>query len=244
MASTAANGARAPRARLAERCAHSLTGGDACGAIADPVLQIAGATALPRRGTRSREGDGAFQQIVVDHGVDNARLHSPRGGDRLALGAHLERARRPAQARQPLGAARARNNPEVHLGLTHLGGGDSHAVMAGHGELEAASERVTVNGGDERLVGVFQLFQSRVHRLRSLDGLLARLQLLEDVDVRAGDECRAGADQDDGVRGGIVAGVLDGVADRFGNAGAQGIHRWIVDGDDGNTVPYLVPNQR
>ena len=70
------------------------------------------------------------------------------------------------------------------------------------------------------------------------------VELLEDVDVRAGDERRAGADQDDGVRGRIVAGALDGVADRFGNAGAQGIHRWIVDGDDGNTVPYLVPNQR
>ena len=45
--------------------------------------------------------------------------------------------------------------------------------------------------------------------------LLARLQLLEDVDVRAGDERRAGADQDDGVRGRIVAGALDGVADRL-----------------------------
>ena len=31
---------------------------------------------------------------------------------------------------------------------------------------------------------------------------------------------------------------------RFGHAGAQGIHRRVVDGDDGNTVPYLVPNQR
>ena len=244
MASTAANGARAPRAVLCERRAHSLAGGDACGAIADLVLQIAGATAFLRRGTRAREGDGALQQIAVDHGVDDARLRSPGGSDRLAPGAHLERCRRPAQARQPLCAARARNDPEVHLGLSHVGGRDGHAVMTGHGELEAASERVTVNGGNERLVGVFELFQPRVHRLRSFDGLLTRLQLLEDVDVRAGDERRAGADEDDGVRGRIVAGALDGVADRFGNAGAQGIHRWIVDGDDGNTVPDLVPNQR
>ena len=69
-------------------------------------------------------------------------------------------------------------------------------------------------------------------------------ELLEDVDVRAGDERRAGADEDDGVRGRIVAGALDRVADRFGNAGTQRIHRRIVDGDDGNTVPDLVPNQR
>ena len=114
--------------------------------------------------------------------------------------------------------------------------------MTGHGELEAASERVTVNGGNERLVGVFE--QPRVHRLRSFDGLLARRELLEDVDVRTGDERRAGADEDDGVRGRIVAGALDRVADRFGNAGTQRIHRRIVDGDDGNTVPDLVLNQR
>ena len=166
------------------------------------------------------------------------------GGDRLAGGAHLECERRPAQARQPLRAACAGNDPEVHLGLTHIGGGHSDAVMTGHGKLEAASKRVTVNGGDERLGGVFELFQPCVHRLRSFDGLLARRQLLEDVDVRAGDERRAGADQDDGVRRRIVAGALDGVSDRFWNAGAQGIHRWIVDGDYGNPVPYLVPNQR
>ena len=230
--------------RPGERGANGLAGGDARGAIADLVLEIAGAAALPRRGTRAREGDGAVQQIAVDHGVDDARLPGPGGGDRLALGAHLERERRPAQARQPLRAAGARNDPEVHLGLAHVGGGDSHAVMTGHGELEAAAERMTVNGGNERLAGVFEPFQPRVHRLRSFEGLLARLQLLEDVDVRAGDERRARADQDDRVRGRIVAGALDGLADALGNAGAQGIHRWIVDGDDGNTVPHLVANQR
>ena len=244
MASTAANGARAPRAVLCERRAHRLAGGDACGAIADLVLQIAGATAFLRRGTRAREGDGAFQQIAVDHGVDDARLRSPGGSDRLAPGAHLERCRRPAQARQPLCAARARNDPEVHLGLSHVGGGDGHAVMTGHGELEAASERVTVNGGNERLVGVFELFQPRVHRLRSFDGLLARLSCLKMLMSAPAMNVVPAPIEDDGVRGRIVAGALDGVADRFGNAGAQGIHRWIVDGDDGNTVPDLVPNQR
>ena len=131
----------------------------------------------------------------------------------------------------------------MHLGLTDLRGGDSDAVVARHGELEAAAERVAVNGGDERLARVFELFQSRVHRLRPLDGLLARLQLLEDVDVRAGDERRTGADQDDGVGARIVAGTLDRLADPFGHAGAQGIDRWVVDGDDGDAVPHLVTNQ-
>ena len=83
-----------------------------------------------------------------------------------------------------------------------------------------------------------------MHRLRPLDGLLARLQLLEDGDVRAGDERRAGADQDHGVGARILAGTLDRLADRFGHAGAQGIHRWVVDGEDGDPVPHLVMNQR
>ena len=215
-------------------------------AARSPILscQIAGAAALPGGGTRLREGDGAFKQIAVDHGVDDARLDGPRGGDRLALGAHLECERRPAQPRQPLRAPCARNDPEVHLGLTHLRGGDSDAVVARHGELEAAAERVAVNRGNQRLARIFQLFQSCVHRLRPLDGLLARLQLLEDGDVRAGDERRAGADQDHGVGARILAGTLDRLADRFGHAGAQGIHRWVVDGEDGDPVPYLVMNQR
>ena len=36
---------------------------------------------------------------------------------------------------------------------------------------------------------------------------------------------------------------VDGLADAFGNAGAQGIHRWVVDGDDGDAIPHLVANQ-
>ncbi len=134
--------------------------------------------------------------------------------------------------------------PRCTSGWPRLGRGDGHAVMTRHGELEAAAEGMTVNGGHERLVGVLQPFQTRVHHLRAFDGLLARLQLLEHVDVRTGDERRARADQDDRVRGRIVAGARDGLADALGNAGAQGIHGWVVDGDDGNAVPHLVPNQR
>ena len=67
--------------------------------------------------------------------------------------------------------------PSVHFGLADLGAGDGDAVMTRHRELEAAAERMTVNGGDERLAGVLERFQPRVHRLRPFEGLLARLQL-------------------------------------------------------------------
>ena len=55
---------------LGERRANGLAGGHAGGAIGDSVLEIAGAPALPRRGTRSGESNGAVQQIAVDHGVE------------------------------------------------------------------------------------------------------------------------------------------------------------------------------
>ena len=67
--------------------------------------------------------------------------------------------------------------PSMHFRLADSGGGDRHAIVAGHRELEPAAQRMTVNGGDEWLADILQLLQSRVHRLRSLDGLLARLQL-------------------------------------------------------------------
>jgi hypothetical protein len=121
------------------------------------------------------------------------------GGDRLAAGAHLERERRAAQTWQPLGAAGAGNDPKADLGLADVGAGGSYAVVTRHGEFEAASEGMTVNGGDEWLLAVFQPVQARVHGQRALDRLLTRLQLLEHVDVRAGDERRSRADQDDRV---------------------------------------------
>jgi hypothetical protein len=89
----------------------------------------------------------------------------------------------------------------------------------------------------------FQLRQSPVHRLRALDGLLPRLQLPEDADVGTGNERGASANQDDRVRGRVVAGSPDGLADRFGNTGAERIHRRVVGGDHGNAVAHFVPDQ-
>ena len=170
-------------------------------------------------------------------------LRARRGGNRLAVGAHLQRERGAAQARQPLRAAGAGNDAEQHFGLADLGAGDGDAVVAGHRELETAAERVAVNRRDERLADVLDVRQARVHGPRPLERLLARLQLLEDVDVGAGDERRAGADQDDRVGGGIVARALDGVADAFRNARAERVDGRVVDGDDGDAIANFVTNQ-
>ena len=46
--------------------------------------------------------------------------------------------------------------------------------------------------------------------------------------VCAGDEGRPGADEDDGVGIRVLAATLDGLADRFKNAGAEGLHRRVL----------------
>ena len=122
MASTAANGARAPRAVLASVARTAWQA--AMPAARSPIFPAnPGSTAFGSRGARPREGDGAFQQIAVNHGVDDAHVDCPGGSDRLAPCAHLRELRRsPHKPRQPLSAACTRNDSEVHLGLTHIGG--------------------------------------------------------------------------------------------------------------------------
>ena len=63
---------------------------------------------------------------------------------------------------------------------------------------------------------------------------LARLQQLEDLDVGAGDERGARADQHDRVGAGVGDGARDRLVDRFPHARAQRVDRRVVDGDDGD----------
>ena len=69
-----------------------------------------------------------------------------------------------------------------------------------------------MNRRDQRLADILDLHQPIVDGRGSLERLFACLQGFEDVDVGAGDERRAGADQDDGVDRGIGAGARDRIA--------------------------------
>ena len=76
-----------------------------------------------------------------------------------------------------------------------------------------------------------------MNRLRTARATARASERLEDVDVGAGDERRASADEHDRVRRGVGLGARDGLADAFGNAGAERVDRRIVYGDDGDAVP-------
>ena len=108
------------------------------------------------------------QLVVGDDAVDEAEFERLLGEDRVADQVHLQRLVRPDQARQPLGAAEAGDDPELDLGLAEDGrlGGDPH--VAGHRQLAAAAEGDRVDGGDRRHPVLAELAQQRVGRVDQL----------------------------------------------------------------------------
>ncbi len=120
----------------------------------------------------------------------------------------------PHEARQPLCAASAGDDAEQNLGLPDPRVSCRDAVVTGHRHFVAAAERIAVDGRDERLAAVLEPLQQRVRAAGTLERLLAGLQCLEDLDVGAGDERGAGADEHDRVDAGIRRRPGDRVVDR------------------------------
>src|SRR5262249_23552955 len=155
------------------------------------------AESLVRRRACFREADGAFQEIALDDRVDDAGLFRTRCRHRLPIGTDLERERWSAQPWQTLSSASPGDDSELHFRLADFGRRKSNPKVTSHGELEAATQGMTVNGGDEWFWHILQSLQSCMHRLRPVDGLLTRLQLFKDVDVGTSNKRRPCADQDD-----------------------------------------------
>ena len=140
-------------------------------------------------------------------------------------------------------AACAWNDAQKHFGLADPGIASGHAEVARLCDLEAASERVAVNGGDERLVRVLDPFQQRMGARRSRQRILARLQDVEDLDVGAGNERRSGANQHDGFCGSVGVRTCHRLLDLFPHGRAQRIDGRVVDGDDRDTIVDVVANE-
>src|SRR5204863_6761075 len=67
-------------------------------------------------GELARPRERGVEQLVVDHhAVDEAELERLLGADRIADQVHLERLVLAHQARQPLSAAEARDDPALYL---------------------------------------------------------------------------------------------------------------------------------
>src|SRR5581483_12077478 len=92
---------------------------------------------------------------------------------KIAGADHVERRLGADEPRQALRAARAGNDPELHLRQAHLRRRQRHAVMAAERHFEAAAERGAVDRGDGGLArgleaGDYEIEVGRLERLPEL----------------------------------------------------------------------------
>ena len=102
---------------------------------------------------------GGNQFGGLDDAIDEADAQRFVGGNHFAGKNHFVRHTLAAQAREPLRAAVAGHDAELHFRLAESRGlaGDAHG--AGQRELAAAAEREAVDRRDRRLAHGFELMQ-------------------------------------------------------------------------------------
>ena len=119
--------------------------------VARTRLRVRSAGGDRALGERHRAGE----QIAVQHGVEDPVLVRLDRRQRLRRHHHVERFRHAGETRQPLRALGAGNDPERTFGQANLGAGDGHAVVGGHGQLQAAAKGGAVDRHHDRLGAVF-----------------------------------------------------------------------------------------
>ena len=96
-----------------------------------------------------RRSQRLFHQFVRRHdAADEAGAFGFRGVHHAPGEAQIHRLGFADRARQPLGAADARDGAERDFRLAEFGGVGSDDDVAHHGELAAAAERIAADGGD------------------------------------------------------------------------------------------------
>jgi hypothetical protein len=114
--------------------------------------------------------------------------------------------------------------------------------MTRHRDFHAAAERVAVNCRHEWFGRVLHAAEERMRPRRPAQCVLRRLQQVEHLDVRSGDERRAAADQHDGVGRRVGVRALHALVDRFPHRGTERVDRRIVDGQDRDAFGDVVAN--
>ena len=162
---------------------------------------------------------GAFNQFVHQTSLQRSL------GLEVLTAEHHGRGRLHAhQARCALRAARAGQQAQVHFGQAHRGGGQCQAVVGRQGHFQPATQRCAVQHGHHGLVRAFDgaadLGQCRGH------GRLAKF-----ANVGPGDEGLACAHQQHGGHGRVGLRLLHGGQQALAHGSAEGVDRWVVDGD-------------
>ena len=170
---------------------------------------------------RVRERTG--QQVACNDFIDEAELERFDRIDRLGIEDHAQRIVEPDEPRQPLRAARARDDAQRDFGQHEFRRRRCNAIVAGQREFEPSADRRTVQRGDH---GNFHALELRPQL--AVLGFLGRAGKL--VDVRAGEEIVAFTAQDERARG-FIGGRMD---QRLRHARACGGR----DGIDGRVVHH------
>jgi hypothetical protein len=134
------------------------------------------------------------------------RLHGPRLADRLG---------------KALGPARARNNPQLDLGLAKHGLGPRVEDVAHHGQLAAAAQRVPVYGCDQGLLEEGDEVGPLFYEVVAVGGAEGEVGHL--FDVGAGGEGFVRAGEDDGADGGGGLEGAEGGVEFEDEGGGEGI---------------------
>jgi len=179
----------------------------------------------PLRHDAARERHRRRGEIALDDGVDQAGLERLCDRHRIAREYHRHRLVEADEARQPLGAAGARDQAELDLGQPQPRARRRHPEMAAERDFEAAAERRAVQGGDHRL-------GARLDRFDHVDGGGLSCRLAEFADVGAGNEGAPGADDHDRGNTGVRLCPRHQVDKTGPQREIQRIDGRIVDGDD------------
>ena len=156
---------------------------------------------------------------MLDHLVHRAHSKRPVSGHRIAR-YHQRQCRLDAdQARQPLRAAGAGQQPQLDFGQTHAGIGTGHPVVATERDLEAAAQRRAVDGCNHRFGAGFQ----GRHHLRQVwrHGRLAKF-----ANIRAGDKGATCAFENNRLCRMVVDGALQRLHEARTDLLGQRVDRW------------------
>ena len=152
---------------------------------------IANTALAARQPLRQRNRMGL--QVAGNDFIDQPQLKRLVGLDAFAAADHLDGAGNADPARQALGAARAGNDAQRHLGQAQQRAGQRDACVAGQRQLQAAAQRRAVQRCNNRFAAGFNLSDDGRH-LRVLQ------RLAEFPQVGAGHKGGAAADDDAGAQ--------------------------------------------
>ncbi len=187
-------------------------------------------------GHPARKSHRAREQVAIYNSIDEPDLQRFGSAHRSSGHQHIDRLRQTHQPGQPLRALGSGDHPDRDLRHAHLGVAHGDAIVRGHGDFNAASERGPMHRDDRRFRAVLDRGQQRVQI-----GALARRR--EFGQVGSGDEGLTGADDDDGVHRGVGLRFLDGGREAFRDARGNGVDRGVIDCDDGNLAVAMQPDE-